>query len=277
MAFLNASLTLLQTGRHACLVRQRRLQGGRPCALAGLQMALEPVSRREFMAALTAGVTAVVVAPVVPSWADGAVSRATRERARGQYGPRVLASQAIIDEIQQATSAGNLDQVAALTANPKNISKRERKELESLNGFGALYAQKNAFMLLKGAVRGDRVREPEMERVVERLYATADDIYRAARAGNKDKVDRMVKNLSLFLNSVITVAEIRPLDAEEVPGQAYSSDFDWRRGRLSMHSEEKAGQKSAAAAPKAAAPMPPAPAPAPAPAPTSIESEAFTP
>jgi hypothetical protein len=193
----------------------------------------------------------------------------------------VLSSQEIVAEIQQAANSGNLEQVAALTANPKKISKRDRKELESLNGFGALYAQQNAFLLLKGAVRGDKVREPEMDRVVERFFATADDIYRAARAGSKEKVDRLVKNLPLFLNSVITVAQVRQPGEDNAPGQAYSSDFDWRRGRIAMHSEEKSSQKSAAATPRTVASSTPAPAPAPAPAPeptpAPIESEALSP
>jgi len=275
MVFVNVNAASLQTGRFlGRALHRRRFCEARSRSPLGTLMVMPPVSRRAFLAAFAAGVTGIVLARASPSWADGAVSRATRERARGQYGPRVLATQAIIDRIEQAANAGNLELVAALTANPKKISKKERKELESLDGFGALYAERNAFLLLKGAVRGDRVREPEMDRVVDRLFATADEIYQAARIGNRDKVLRSARNLPLYLNSVITVAEVNPRGPDAAPGQAFSSDFDWRRGRVAMHLEESAakGSSEMAAQPVVSKPSAPAPAPAPAPEVSAVGS-----
>ncbi|KAK4534810.1 hypothetical protein CDCA_CDCA03G0835 [Cyanidium caldarium] len=185
--------------------------------------------RRAF---LLAGLASAVLAALPRSaLADGAVSPATRQRARGVYGPRVLAYSGLIDQLSETAASGNLQRVAAMTADPSKLSKRERAALELEEGFGAFYEDKRAFSLLRNAVRGERTKEVEMDRVVDRFFTAVNDIHTAAEKGDADKVQRLAKDLSLYLRGVQTVADLTPSGLENVPGVASMSDYDWKRWR----------------------------------------------
>eukprot|EP00166_Cyanidium_caldarium_P005950 ctg_762.g368 len=70
-----------------------------------------------------------------------------------------------------------------------------------------------------------------MDRVVDRFFTAVNDIHTAAEKGDADKVQRLAKDLSLYLRGVQTVADLTPSGLENVPGVASMSDYDWKRWR----------------------------------------------
>uniref|UniRef100_A0A6V1UIU7 Photosystem II Psb31 protein domain-containing protein n=1 Tax=Heterosigma akashiwo TaxID=2829 RepID=A0A6V1UIU7_HETAK len=157
---------------------------------SGSRVVMQMEGRREFLNAAFGA--AVVAGAAMPAFADGAVSTATVQRARGIYGGR-------IEDLKSAVDAGNIAAVA-----------------EEINAF-KLFAS--------GAYAKKSPADKASQKLVNAAIAEIEDGIKTNNAGKvKSGYAKVIEAGEL------NYSDFKYDGKDRAYSQGYSSDFDWKKG-----------------------------------------------
>eukprot|EP00183_Erythrolobus_madagascarensis_P006644 CAMPEP_0185843786 /NCGR_PEP_ID=MMETSP1354-20130828/192_1 /TAXON_ID=708628 /ORGANISM="Erythrolobus madagascarensis, Strain CCMP3276" /LENGTH=223 /DNA_ID=CAMNT_0028543345 /DNA_START=86 /DNA_END=757 /DNA_ORIENTATION=- len=162
------------------------------------------------LAAAAAGVPSIALA-------DGAVSPATRVRARGIYGSRVMDLTTVVEQLPELVEAGEWTKAL-------NVVSSDKKKP------GFLVLEKNAFQLfLSGAYAGFRTEQAELTNARNIIFEMAAQVERAAKKEDKSTAKKAADRLVAAFSEFKAVGELVPNPFANEPGQEWSSDFAFNR------------------------------------------------
>eukprot|EP00182_Erythrolobus_australicus_P001447 CAMPEP_0185833042 /NCGR_PEP_ID=MMETSP1353-20130828/2443_1 /TAXON_ID=1077150 /ORGANISM="Erythrolobus australicus, Strain CCMP3124" /LENGTH=221 /DNA_ID=CAMNT_0028531287 /DNA_START=59 /DNA_END=724 /DNA_ORIENTATION=- len=197
-------------------VRSGRAAAAREAVVMGVE------ARVDRRAALRLGVAAAIAAAAAGAApqlarADGAVSGATRNRARNLYGSRVLDLTVAIEQLPSLVDSGDWVKVS-------NVVSSDKKKP------GFLTSEKNAFdLFVSGGWAGYSPEQKALTGAKNIMFQMAAQLERAAKNKDKSAGKKAAERLVASFNEFKAVGEIMPNPFESEPGQKWSSDFAYSR------------------------------------------------
>ncbi|KAA8497242.1 hypothetical protein FVE85_0971 [Porphyridium purpureum] len=169
------------------------------------------LSRRAVLglAGSAAAALALAAAPISPALADGAVSSATKYRARNLYGSRIFDAAPMIEKLVAAVNAKNWDTVESIVG--------KKGPLEDL---------KNSFTLFAtGAYPTDKLVQTDLIGNTAVIYEMAGILRKAADQQDQKKALKAVNELVKSYKEYLAAGELKENPFADAPGQAWSGDF----------------------------------------------------
>ncbi|KAJ8905369.1 hypothetical protein NDN08_001876 [Rhodosorus marinus] len=173
------------------------------------------VSRRD-MLKFAIGAAAAVVVPM-EALADGATSPATKYRVRGIYGYKIMSAGDTVNSVQGLVDSGSWVELGNLVSSAKKSSGKLR-DLE-----GALQLFKTGYFA------DSRPKQRVMATYQSEFVDAVAALEAAAKKQDKSKANRAAAELKNAYDNIIAYAELSPNEFANTEGQAWSSDYDYRR------------------------------------------------
>eukprot|EP00189_Rhodosorus_marinus_P011869 CAMPEP_0184741200 /NCGR_PEP_ID=MMETSP0315-20130426/4267_1 /TAXON_ID=101924 /ORGANISM="Rhodosorus marinus, Strain UTEX LB 2760" /LENGTH=200 /DNA_ID=CAMNT_0027211381 /DNA_START=91 /DNA_END=693 /DNA_ORIENTATION=- len=173
------------------------------------------VSRRD-MLKFAIGAAAAVAVPM-EALADGATSPATKYRVRGIYGYKIMGAGEDVNSVQGLIDSGSWVELGNLVSSAKK-SPGKLRDLE-----GALQLFKTGYFA--DSRPKQRVMSSYQSEYVDAVAA----LEAAAKKKDTTRANRAAAELKNAYDNIIAYAELNPNEFANTEGQAWSSDYDYRR------------------------------------------------
>eukprot|EP00186_Timspurckia_oligopyrenoides_P003540 CAMPEP_0182448012 /NCGR_PEP_ID=MMETSP1172-20130603/22680_1 /TAXON_ID=708627 /ORGANISM="Timspurckia oligopyrenoides, Strain CCMP3278" /LENGTH=213 /DNA_ID=CAMNT_0024644703 /DNA_START=152 /DNA_END=790 /DNA_ORIENTATION=+ len=181
-----------------------------------LKMSAAPsgeMDRRSVLLLGTAMASLAFVGAPGNALADGAVSDATRKRARVIYGARVMDLTPEIEKLPELAEKGSWVQILNMVSSDKKKP-------------GSLVGMKNSFILFtSGAYAGFKQSQVELTNAQNILFDAVSKLENAAKSKNTKVAQLAANEIVKSFNEYKAVGELKPNPFAGEPGQVWSSDF----------------------------------------------------